>query len=103
MICPGAEQLSRWADGTLDSREAAVVARHAETCEACRRKAEELRAAGAWVASVGEPGPSCLSAEAMAAVLESGRAPAHVRTCPRCAAEFRSLRGVERRVTHRIS
>jgi hypothetical protein len=34
-------------------------------------------------------------------VLEGGRAPAHVRTCPRCASEFRALRQTERKATRR--
>jgi hypothetical protein len=101
MTCPKPEVLSQWSDGTLDPRESSVVSRHAETCAACRRKAEELRAVGAWIASAGEPGPACLSADDMAAVLEGGRVPAHVRTCPRCASEFRSLRGTERKGTRR--
>src|SRR5215831_3585789 len=37
----------------------------------------------------------------MAAVLEGGRVPAHVRTCPRCASEFRALRSTERKATRR--
>src|SRR5436190_6058564 len=92
MTCPNPEVLSQWVDGTLDARGSAVVKGHVESCAACARKAQELRAVGAWIASAGEPGPSCLSIDDMAAVLESGRAPAHVRSCPRCAAEFRALK-----------
>src|SRR5205814_7607054 len=101
MTCPKPEVLSQWADGSLEPRESAVVSRHAETCPACRRKAEELRAVGSWIASAAEPGPACLSADDMAAVLEGGRVPAHVRTCPRCASEFRALRSSERKATRR--
>jgi hypothetical protein len=101
MTCPNAELLSRWADGSLDPREAVAVELHAETCAPCRRKAEELRAVGAWIVSAAEPGPACLSADDMAAVIEGSRVPPHVRTCPRCAAELRSLRNVERKVTLR--
>ncbi|MBV8879625.1 MAG: zf-HC2 domain-containing protein [Planctomycetaceae bacterium] len=92
MTCPKPEVLSQWADGSLDAREAASVARHADGCAGCAAKARELRAVGAWIAGAVEPGPSCLSAEDMAAALESGRVPAHARTCPRCAAEFRALK-----------
>jgi len=101
MTCPNAELLSRWADGSLDPREAVAVELHAETCAPCRRKAEELRAVGAWIVSAAEPGPACLSADDMAAVIEGGRVPFHVRACPRCAAEFRSLRNIERKATLR--
>ena len=101
MTCPKPEVLSQWADGSLDPRESLVVGRHAETCSACRLKASELRAVGTWIQSAGVAGPSCLSAEEMAAVLEGGRVPAHVRTCPRCASEFRALRSAERKATRR--
>ncbi|HVE41757.1 MAG TPA: hypothetical protein VNM14_17830 [Planctomycetota bacterium] len=101
MTCPKPEVLNQWADGSLDRQQSLAVSRHAETCAACRRKAEELRAVGTWISSAGEPGRSCLSADDMAAVLEGGRVPAHVRTCPRCASEFRSLRGSERKATRR--
>src|SRR5436190_21750880 len=101
MTCPKQEVLSQWADGSLDPRESLVVGRHAETCAACRSKAGELRAVGAWIATAAVPGPSCLSADDMAAVLEGGRVPSHVRTCPRCAPEFRSLRSSERKATRR--
>ena len=101
MTCPKPEVLSQWADGSLDPRESLVVGRHAETCAACRAKAGELRAVGAWVATAAVPGPSCLSIDDMAAVLEGGRVPAHVRTCPRCASEFRALRVAERKATRR--
>jgi hypothetical protein len=101
MTCPKPEVLSQWADGSLDPRESAAVGRHAETCDACGRKAAELRAVGAWIATAGVPGPACLSPEDMAAVLEGGRVPAHVRTCPRCASEFRALRTAERKGTRR--
>jgi len=92
MTCPNPEVLSQWVDGALDARGSAAVGGHVETCAACGRKARELRAVGAWIASPGEPGPSCLSVDDMAAVLESGRIPSHVRTCPRCASEFRALK-----------
>ncbi len=101
MTCPKPEVLSQWADGSLDRQQSLAVSRHAESCTSCRRKAEELRAVGSWIASAGEPGRSCLSADDMAAVLEGGRVPAHVRTCPRCASEFRALRGSERKATRR--
>jgi anti-sigma factor ChrR (cupin superfamily) len=101
MMCPKPEVLSQWADGSLDPREALVVGRHAETCDACRRKASELRAVGSWIQSAGAAGPSCLTADEMAVVLEGGRVPAHVRTCPRCASEFRALRPAERKATRR--
>jgi len=84
--------LSQWVDGVLDARGNTAVGGHVEACAPCRRKAQELRAVGAWIATAGEPGPSCLSVDDMAAVLESGRIPAHVRTCPRCATEFRALK-----------
>src|SRR4051812_30001240 len=101
MMCPQSEVLSQWADGSLDARAAHEVSRHAESCPACRRKAEELRAVGRWISAAREPGSACLSADDMAAVLEGGRVPSHVRTCPRCAAEFRALRGSERKGTRR--
>jgi hypothetical protein len=101
MTCPKPEVLSQWADGSLDPRESAAVSRHARACAACGRKAEELRAVGAWIATAAQPGPACLSADDMAAVLEGGRVPAHVRTCPRCASEFRALRLAERKGTRR--
>jgi hypothetical protein len=101
MTCPKPEVLSQWADGSLDRQQSLAVSRHAEACTACRRKAEELRAVGAWIATAGEPGRACLSADDMAAVLEGGRVPAHVRTCPRCASEFRALRSTERKATRR--
>ena len=101
MTCPKPEVLSQWADGSLNPRESLVVGRHAETCVHCRTKAADLRAVGDWVASAAEPGPACLSADDMAAVLEGGRVPAHVRTCPRCASEFRALRPAERKATRR--
>jgi hypothetical protein len=101
MTCPKPEVLSQWADGSLDPHESLVVGRHAETCAACGRKASELRAVGSWIKSAGVAGPSCLSAEEMATVIEGGRVPAHVRTCPRCASEFRALRGAERKATRR--
>lgn len=101
MTCPKPEVLSQWADGSLEPHESLVVGRHAETCAACRAKAGELRAVGAWITSAAVPGPACLSADDMAAVLEGGRVPAHVRTCPRCASEFRSLRQTERKATRR--
>src|SRR5262245_39080234 len=97
MTCPKPEVLSQWADGSLNPREAIVVGRHAETCASCRAKAGELRAVGAWIRGASQPGPSCLSPDDMAAVLEGGRVPAHVRTCPRCASEFRALRPAERK------
>jgi hypothetical protein len=101
MTCPRPELLSQWADGSLDPRESLAVSRHAETCAACRGKAEQLRAVGDWITSAAGPGRACLSADDMAAVLEGGRVPAHVRTCPRCASEFRALRGAERKAATR--
>jgi hypothetical protein len=101
MTCPSTELLSRWVDRSLDPHEAAVVGRHAGSCAACRRKADELRAVGAWIVSAVEPGPACLSADDMAVVIEGARMPSHVRSCPRCAAELRALRNIERKVTHR--
>jgi hypothetical protein len=101
MTCPKPEVLSQWADGSLNPHESLLVGRHAETCAACRAKAGELRAVGAWIRTAAQPGPSCLSADDMAAVLEGGRVPAHVRTCPRCASEFRALRQTERKATRR--
>src|SRR5688572_8773765 len=101
MTCPKPEVLSQWADGSLDPRESLVVGRHAETCAACRAKAGELQAVGAWVATAAVPGPSCLSIDDMAAVLEGGRVPSHVRPCPRCASEFRPLRPRDRKATRR--
>jgi len=92
MTCPKAEVLSQWVDGSLDARESAAVARHAETCAACAQKAQELRSVGEWIRSAVVPGPDCLSVDDMASVLDTGRAPLHVRTCPRCAAEYRSLK-----------
>ncbi len=92
MTCPNPEVLSQWVDGALDARGSAGVSGHVGTCAACSRKAQELRAVGAWITSAGEPGPSCLSVDDMAAVLESGRVPSHLRTCPRCASEFRALK-----------
>jgi hypothetical protein len=90
--CPKPETLNQWVDGSLDARDAAPVARHVEACAACAAKASELRAAVEWIVSGAEVGPSCPSAEEVATALESGRVPAHVRTCPRCAAEFRALK-----------
>src|SRR5262245_10959679 len=101
MTCPKPEVLSQWADGSLNPRESLVVGRHAETCDVCRSKAGELRACGSWIKSAAQTGPSCLSPDDMAAVLEGGRVPAHVRTCPRCASEFRALRQTERKATRR--
>lgn len=103
MMCPNAEVLNQWVDGSLDARESASVARHAEGCAACAAKAKELRAVVAWIAGAVEPGPACLSVDEMASALESGRVPAHARTCPRCAAEFRALKPEKesRRATRR--
>src|SRR6185436_2626712 len=101
MTCPKPEVLSQWADGSLNPRESLAVSRHAETCPVCRGKAEQLRAVGDWISSAAGPGRACLSADDMAAVLEGGRVPAHVRTCPRCASEFRALRGAERKAATR--
>lgn len=101
MTCPKPEVLSQWADGSLAPSSAVAVSRHAEECTACRRRAEDLRAVGSWIVSAAQPGRACLSAEEMAAVLEGGRAPGHVRTCPRCASEFRALRSTERKGTRR--
>lgn len=103
MTCPNAEVLSQWVDGTLDKSEEASISFHAATCEACGAKAEDLRSVGVWIAGAVEPGPDCLSVDDMAAALDSGRVPAHVKTCPRCAAEFRALKPEKetRRATRR--
>ncbi|HLY11719.1 MAG TPA: zf-HC2 domain-containing protein [Planctomycetota bacterium] len=103
MTCPKPDVLSQWADGSLDARDAERVARHAATCATCAAKAADLRAVGAWIAAPGESGPSCLGVDEMAAALDSGRIPLHVRTCPRCASEFRALKPEKetRRATRR--
>lgn len=49
-----------------------------------------------WLRNVSEPGPHCLSADEMAAAIE-GRLHPHIRTCPRCAAEYRALRPAKRK------
>ncbi len=101
MNCPTPEELSRWVDGTIDSASERALAAHAGACARCLRKASELRAAVDWIETAAGPGPRCLSAEEMAAVLDGNPAPAHVRTCPRCAAELASLGVPARRVTVR--
>jgi hypothetical protein len=103
MTCPKPELLSQWVDGSLNPLVGGAVARHAETCAACAKKARELRAVGAWISSASEPGPACLSIGDMASALESGRIPLHIRTCPRCASEFRALKPEKetRRATRR--
>jgi hypothetical protein len=68
------------------------VGRHVAACAACGAKADALRAAARWIETVAEPGPDCLSADAMAAAIEGGPKPAHLELCPRCAAEFKALR-----------
>jgi hypothetical protein len=92
MTCPKPDVLSQWVDGTLDAVGGETVARHVETCAACAAKAAELRAVGELISSAREPGPSCVTVDEMASALETGRVPAHVRSCPRCAAEFRALK-----------
>jgi hypothetical protein len=101
MACPRPKVLSQWVDGSLHPREAANVYPHIQRCAACRQQAEELRKVGAWLETVSGLGPDCLTPEEMAAVLEGGQAPAHLRTCPRCATEFRALRPPERKATRR--
>lgn len=103
MMCPKPEVLSQWVDGSLDERDAASVDRHVAICVDCSAKSLGLRAAGDWVASAVEPGPSCLSVDEMASALESGKIPVHARTCPRCAAEFQALKPEKetRRATRR--
>lgn len=102
MACPRPKVLSQWVDGSLLPREAATVYPHIQSCAGCRQKADELRKVGAWLDSVSGLGRDCLSPESMAALLEGGRAPAHLRTCPRCAAEFRALRSSDRKITRRV-
>ena len=92
MSCFDPEVLSRWTDETLPAGESAAVRRHLSACAACRAKTEALRGAAEWLVRMGEPGGSCLSADGMAAVLEGAEVPAHVATCPRCAAELAALR-----------
>ncbi len=97
MECPGPEKLSRWSDRTLKPSEAAEVGRHIEACPDCGRIARALRDACAWVESVGEPGPYCLSPDEAAEALAGGPVPPHALTCPRCAAELADLRPARRR------
>lgn len=99
MSCPTPEDLTRWSDGALDER---VIAAHVESCAACRRQVEEWKRLGEGLASA-EPGPGCLAAEEMAALLEGRPAPAHVEACPRCAAELAALRPAKRRITFRTA
>ncbi|HYE98614.1 MAG TPA: zf-HC2 domain-containing protein, partial [Planctomycetota bacterium] len=101
MNCPQAEHLSRWTDGTLDDATSRAVEAHAADCPSCARKAEELMAVGAWLERVSEPGPDCLGADAMAALLEGRGSSRHVESCPRCAAEYAALRPSARRITVR--
>jgi hypothetical protein len=101
MNCPTPEELNRWVDGTIDSASERAIAAHAGACARCLRKASELRAAVDWIENASIPGPRCLSAEEMAAVLDGAPAPAHVRVCPRCAAELSSLGVPARRATIR--
>ena len=102
MACPAPEELSRWNDGAADATSAVVVKRHVESCASCRARVETLRAAARWIQTLAEPGPDCLSAEDMAALIDGGRgATPHVRLCPRCAAEYRALRPAKK-ATQRI-
>ena len=103
MNCPQPEFLSRWLDGALDRSEAQAVQKHVADCATCLRKTEELAAAGLWCTTVAESGSNCLTVDEMAAVLEGLRVPPHVRTCPRCAAEYGALRPdrAERKATRR--
>ena len=102
MSCPAPEELSRWNDGAADLTAAAALKRHVESCEACRARVESFRAAARWIETLAEPGPDCLSAEEMAALIDGGRgATPHVRLCPRCAAEYKALRPAKK-ATHRI-
>ncbi len=102
MGCPAPEELSRWIDGAADATSAAAVQGHVESCDACRARVETQRAAARWIETLAEPGPDCLSAEEMAALIDGGRgAVPHVRLCPRCAAEYRALRPAKK-ATQRI-
>ncbi len=102
MGCPGPEELSRWNDGVADATASVVVKRHVDSCGACLARVETLRAAARWIETLAEPGPDCLSAEEMAALIDGGRGSTpHVRLCPRCAAEFRALRP-SKKATQRI-
>lgn len=101
MTCPGAVDLSRWADGTLDAAASRRVELHVSGCPDCAAKAESLMAAGAWVERVAEPGPGCLSIDAMAALLEGRGDASHLENCPRCAAEFAAL-APAKRATRRL-
>ncbi len=102
MSCFDPEVLARWVDETLPAAESRAVGRHVGGCALCRVKADGLRAAAEWIVRAGEPGKTCLSAEEMAAVLEGAESPAHVRTCPRCAAELATLRP-RKKPTRRLS
>jgi hypothetical protein len=88
--------LSRWADGTLEAGPSRAVEAHVARCADCAAKAESLMAAGAWVERAAEPGPDCLSVDAMAALLEGRGDASHLETCPRCAAEFAALQPAKR-------
>jgi hypothetical protein len=92
MSCPAPEDLSRWIDGSAEPAAAAAAARHAEACDACRERADALRAASVWIETLAEPGPECLSADEMADVIEGRGTSSHLELCPRCAAEYRDLR-----------
>jgi hypothetical protein len=88
MTCPPAEVLSRWIDGLVPGGK---IESHLDGCAACAAKVREIRAAGEWLKRA-EPGPSCLSAEQMALLIEGKFDSPHVRSCPRCSAELRDLR-----------
>ncbi len=96
MSCPNADALNRWVDGTLDPRECGPLEDHVFDCDACRTLSDGLRRAVDALDTLVEPGPACLDAEAMAAVLDGDAVPPHVKACPRCAAELQALRPAER-------
>jgi anti-sigma factor ChrR (cupin superfamily) len=101
MSCYDAETLSRWADRSLEPRDAAAVETHRAACAACRATSDGLRAAVDALESLAEPGPACLDAEAMAKVIDGAPVPVHVRVCPRCAAELLALRPAARKAATR--
>jgi hypothetical protein len=102
MSCPSREDLTRWTDGECDAAESRALSRHVYLCASCREAAASWRKAGAAVSGLAEPGPDCLGPEAMAALLDGRPVPAHVETCPRCAAELEDLRPSRRRTSLRF-
>jgi hypothetical protein len=101
MNCLDGEILSRWADRSLEPREASAVETHRAACAACRATSDALRAAVDALESLAEPGPACLDAEAMARVVDGAPVPVHVRLCPRCAAELLALRPAAKKAATR--